>query len=313
MHILRHQAELAGTEWPIPEAWTQTSDYVFQGREGLLKLSIEDGALIDPGRCRAAQDAQPGMWQLARTRNGTAILGDYRDRQARVVVYSVRADKAYWPGQDQFSLPEIQATYVLVQKEEAIANAVRESLAQRVISSSELGPLDEFGHAAMGPVPILGSWLPVGNWIDKTDKLVTAQLATAYPMLIGGGWLILSDAPQCCGVLLEPLTWRRVDEGRALEKLELELRPKSLTARRETAEGAQVWQCRLSEYGVSYSAYDPEERLRARGAFWTDTFGQTWRLHYWFHPEHGGEAERLLGVCKTLAGSDPDRSDSDQG
>ena len=313
MHPLRTEIELAGTKWPIPEGWTPTSEYVFQGREGLLKLSVEDGALIDPGRCLAARDAQPGLWQLARTRNGTGLLGDYRDRQARVVVCSVRADTAHWPVEDQFSLPEIQATYVLVENEEAIANAVRESLAQRVIPPSEFGPLDEFGHAAMGPVPILGGWLPVGDWTDKTGTPGTAQLPPAYPMLIGGGWLVFTDAPRCCGVMLEPLTWRRVDEGRALGKLELELHTKSLIARRETGDGARVWQCKLSEHGFSYSAHDPQGILRARGAFWTDAFGQTWRVHYWLHPEHGDEAERLLAACKADAQSNADPRDPDHG
>lgn len=299
METRRRQLERGGTAWPIPASWAQTGEDQFQGPEGLLRLTVEgEGALLDPRRVENARSATPGRWDLARTRNGTALAGDYRDRGARVLVYTVRADEADVPGVDAFSLPEFQVTYVLVEDVEAIAGLVREALQQQVIPSSAFGPLDAYGHAALGPVPMLGTWLPVGDFTDNTDTFGKAVRPAAYPMLVGGGWLAFSEDTTCCGVKLEPLAWRLFDEGRALERLGRELGARALTVRRVGDATAQAWQCRLGAPGLSYVAHDAQDFLRAHGAFWSDAFGQPWRLHYWLCPTHAREAERLLGACK---------------
>ncbi len=293
---VRH-VSLAGTEWPIPDSWSEASEHVFRGPQGLLELTFEDGQLIDPARCRAAESSRPAGWQLARTRNGTAITATYEDRDALVIVFAVRLDPEDMPQSTEYGLPELQATYVLARDKDTTEAAIRESLECRAIPAAEHGSLDEYGHAAMGPVPFLGSWMPVGDHVDNTGTLGTQLLGGAYLMLVGGGWLVFSDAKQCCGAFLEPLAWRRLDEARALEKLRSELSPKGLTPSLDPKHHARVWDCSISSHGLSYVVHADKGRVHGCGAFWTDAFGQAWRLHYWLDPADGPGAERLLRSC----------------
>lgn len=297
--------EESGTQWPVPVSWKETSEGIFEGAEGLLKLSLEDGDLIDPARCRVGEALRPAGWELVRTVNGTAITGTYEETGARVVVFSVRVDREGQGGSDALGLPEVQATYVLVGSAEAVVAAVHESLKRVPIHSSEFGLLDSNGHAAMGPVPFLREWQPVGDAIDNSGRLGSPTLGGAFQMLIGGGWLMFSDASRCCGVNLAPLPWRALDDLRARRQLEHQLGPKGFAARLQSDRGARAWQCSVSDRGLSYSVHDSSDNRVGLEAFWFDQFGQAWRLTYWLHSrEHGRAAElRLKECCSSVTGA----------
>ncbi len=284
----------AGTDWPVPHGWEQVGERVFQGPGGLLKLFLGDGELIDPGRCWQAQESRPAGWGLVSTKNGVGMTGTYVDSGADVVVYVVHADCADVEASEGFDMPEVQATYVISPGDSGLAQTIRASLDCRPLTSTELGLLDTYGHAAMGPVPLLDTWLPVGDFIDNTGRLREAPKGKAYVMLVGGGWLMFADEAKCCGALLEPLPWRTLDHVRALERLNSELRPRGLSVQTEHVGGARVWQCQMGGGGLWYSARDEQGHLGSKGAFWTDPFGQTWRLHYWFHPAHWHDADGRL-------------------
>lgn len=97
--------EESGTQWPVPVSWKETSEGIFEGAEGLLKLSLEDGDLIDPARCRVGEALRPAGWELVRTVNGTAITGTYEETGARVVVFSEPVNESPRPGSVSRSRP----------------------------------------------------------------------------------------------------------------------------------------------------------------------------------------------------------------
>lgn len=283
-----------GTRWPIAKAWRCVEPGVFEGESGVLTLATHDGGLIDPARCRAAEAVRPAAWSLAQTRNGIAVSGEYRQADATVRVYSVRIDESNLKTSQPDSLPELQATYVVADSAAEFLAQVVEGLDEIALSPTAYGTLDQYGHAAMGPVPIASSWKTVGEHADDTPVIV--HPVGAYPLLVGGGWLMLADEQQCCGVMLQPLGWRRYDAARADLMLRAQLSPRGLTARLSSNHGARVWKSMLSRTGASYSAYDSAGQVRAVGAFWEDSFSQPWRLHYWLDPTHGGETEQLLAA-----------------
>jgi len=160
-------------------------------------------------------------------------------------------------------------------------------------------------NAAMGPVPFLREWQPVDGAIDNSGRLGSPTLGGAFQMLIGGGWLMFSDASRCCGVNLAPLPWRTLDDRRARRQLEQQLSPKGLAARLQSDRGARAWQCSVSDRGLSYSVHDSSDNRVGLEAFWFDQFGQAWRLSYWLHSrEHGRDAGlRLEGCCSSVTGA----------
>ena len=282
-----------GTQWPVLTSWTQSRRGVLEGDEGILKLTIDDGTLIDPARRQAVEASRPAGWELIRTRNGAALMGTYPQSGAGVFVFVVRGDESHAATREEFGLPEIQATYVLVKNEEAVASAIRDALQAHLIPPAEYGRLDVLGHAAMGPVPILTSWAPVGQSVDNSRRR-SVHLGEAHLLLVGGGYLTFADDSTCCGFMLEPLPWREFDARRVMHKLEREMKPRGLVARLIENEVARVWHCQISQSGFSYTVSDNHAGSRGLGAFWRDVFSQVWRLHYWFGTEHGFDSERAL-------------------
>lgn len=283
-----------GTQWPVLSSWTRSRGIVFEGREGILKVEIDDGGLIDPARRQAATASRSAGWELVRTRNGTALVGSYRQSGASVIVAVVRADEMHTASRESNGLSEIQATYVFGNGEDqAAVSAIRNALEEFVIPSTNYGRLDAFGHAAMGPVPILTSWAPVGESVDTSGRQ-SLNLGDVHVLLVGGGYLVFADDLKCCGFTLEPMPWRDFDVNRVLQRLEGELTSKGLAPQLIDAGVARVWQCQISESGLSYGVADSRSSIRGIGAFWKDAFSQVWRIHYWFGLEHGFDSERSL-------------------
>jgi hypothetical protein len=298
----------SGTRWPIPSSWEQSKPGVYEGKEGLLKVVVEDGDLIDPGRCRSANEIRAADWHLVRTSNGTAVTATYSDSGARVQVFAVRADERDLGGLPLDGLPEVRATYVLAGNADAILSELEQQLQQRTVSQEEYGSLDTYGHAAMGPVPVIGAWSPIGESEIASDAVAVSGRAS-YLTLVGGGWIMLADDTRCCGVMLQPLAWRRLYQERIEDLLKVELSNKGLTVHSTSLATARVWGCAISEHGHSYTAKDAADRLRAVDAFWQDAFGQAWRLHYWLDPQHGCGVEQMLTqLCSGSRGAVIDRA-----
>jgi hypothetical protein len=254
----------------------------------------DNGDLIDPGRCERAESTQAATWKLVRTRNGVAVTGSYLESGVRVLMYCVRPDVCDLPA-STYEMPEVQVTYVFTKApSDELVGRVRELVDEQNVEPGDFGQLDAYGHSAMGPVPFLRSWAHVSDdAAQETSKPDPTN--DAYLMLVGGGYLMFADAKRCCGVLLRPMAWRSSDPQRVSELLTNEVAKKGLTI--EITPDARVWQCAIDRRGVSYTAVDRSGRVASLGAVWTDGLGQSWRLHYWFHPEHGPQAERILRQC----------------
>lgn len=284
-----------GTQWPFPLDWRESSDAGFHGRDGALELVVDDdGDLIDPGRCQVARDLNGGEWSLVRTINGVAMSGRYLVSGSQVLVYCMRPDVEALPA-GTHEMPELQATYVFTGPNgQELLQEMRASIERQTITPREYGTLDAFGHSAMGPIPFLGSWTAVDG--DTGNAPATTATVDVYLMLVGGGWIMFADDKRCCGMVLRPMAWRCADAGRAADLLRHEFAPRNVVARMSA--GAHVWSCNIDPAGCSYTAYDAVGRVSARGAFWSDVFGQTWRVHYWFDGEHGQRAERILSTAQ---------------
>jgi hypothetical protein len=281
--------ESFGLRWPLPADWRNVSEGVFQGDGGLFKVVTDEGALIDLARCTRAKAVRDGEWRLARTVNGLAIAGAYSQQGAKVRVFSVRVDPS---GDDPSTLREVQATYVVIgSSSDAILNDLERTLQVRTVRPEEYGRLDEQGHTSMGPVPVLRTWHVVG---EREGVLPKGSTSEAAQMFVGGGWLVLADDSECCGMLLQPIPWRQFDVSRAERLLSSEFEPKGMSLHRESGSAANVWAHRIAEHGYSYTARSEDGRASFVGAFWSDQFDQVWRLQYWLGRPHGDETERLL-------------------
>ena len=64
-------------------------------------------------------------------------------------MFAVRADAREFEELPFDALPEVRATYVLVEDAGSIVRAVKKHLGHRTIKQDEFGTLDAFGHAAM--------------------------------------------------------------------------------------------------------------------------------------------------------------------
>src|SRR6185503_3683785 len=107
-----------------------------------------DGNLIDPARCRVAREMRQADWELARTLNGTGIVGTYADSVTTVMTVCVHADRNDAPGIELDEMPEVQATYVIVEQASALVQAFRAQMECRTIPPSQYGSLDSHGHSA---------------------------------------------------------------------------------------------------------------------------------------------------------------------
>jgi hypothetical protein len=290
--------EAYGTVWPLPAAWNQTEPGVFEGEEGMFKVFLDDnGDLIDPGRCERAESTQPAGWSLVRTRNGVSVAGSYVRSGVRVLIYCLRPDVRDLPAAT-YEMPEVQVTYVFTNAaSDEFVRCVKDLVDEQNVEPREYGQLDAYGHSAMGPVPLLRSWVHVDETVRQPNK--PNQSDDAHLVLVGGGYVTFADVHRCCGMGLRPMAWRTYDAARVNEQLTSEVAQKGLTI--EIAPQARVWKCAIDRRGVSYTARDPSGRVASLGAVWTDAFGQTWRLHYWFHPEHGRQPERVLSGCCKVA------------
>ncbi|MDX2092606.1 MAG: hypothetical protein SFX73_32375 [Kofleriaceae bacterium] len=155
------------------------------------------------------------------------------------------------------------------------------------LDSESFGRLDYQGHAAMGPVPILGTWRPLGELVDNRGELVRLKAETAFPILVGGGWLSFRDENECCGVSLEPLPWRDLDASKANDYI------RDVAIAREcdvvlslSFGAASVWDKPIADNGVSYDFTNKSGNNEAVGALWLDQFKQVWHLQYWLSGMH---------------------------
>jgi hypothetical protein len=290
---LTQVVERYGTQWPIPDTWSESAPGVFSGPEGLLKLTTDEGELIDPARCRAGEASRPVGWHLAETRNGVAIAARYVEQGARVLVWSVRVD-ADDIDDPSLALPEVQATYVLVANVERATRVVDEFLQYRRLA--ETGELDAFGHAALGPVPVLGAWSPDSEVAGNKELL--SRRSDVELMYIGGGYLSFSDERSCCGIGLAPLPWRRISISRLGAMLRLAAGDSRVLTVLSTTQ-ARVWQCDVAKAGVSYQLARPDGVVVGVGALATDSFGQVWNVRYWLDPEHGHDSIARLSAART--------------
>jgi hypothetical protein len=278
--------ESSGFRWPVPDDWRTVGEGMFQGDNGLLKLVSDEGELIDPARCARAKATRDGEWNLARTINGVAVAGAYSQQGAKVRLFSVRAD-----GEE--ALGEVQATYVIIgAKGPELLNDIDRLLQVRTLRPEQYGRLDAQGHSSMGPVPVLRSWHVVG---EPDGALPKGATNAAAEMFVGGGWLVLADESECCGLLMQPMPWKDFDSDRAERVLRAEFEPKGLSLHRKSASESMVWMHRISESGYSYGARDRDGHERFVGAIWSDQFDQVWRLQYWLGQPHGADTARLLG------------------
>ncbi len=278
-----------GTRWPVPKSWAKSSEGVFSGSEGILNVVSFDGGLIDPSRCDSAAIQRPGTWLLARTVNGVAAHGRVLRKGMTIVVGFARSDCP--PGSD-WQLPEVQASYVFRGEDSPIAAQIAEELAVRPIEEREYGTIDQYGHAAMGPVPLHVSWSPVGE--DAAVRLSDLTQGKATLSLLGGGMVTLADADRCCGVLLVPMPWRSYSSETAMLHIRESLSGSDV---RFLSETATVWNFPIFPTGCSYEAFDRSDRSRVVGAVWEDQFGQAWHLRYWFSSGHGRLVEQqILGA-----------------
>ena len=277
-----------GTRWPLPTSWKQSAAGAFSGPEGILNLSSFDGELLDPSRCASAAQRIPGEWVLARTANGVAIHGHYVEEGAAVVVCSTRSDA---PATEHWRLPEVQASYVFRHSAIGLAHQIRQALDVRPFQQLELGIMDDFGHSAMGPVPIHVSWFQ-GHELHAMPRDLRTK---AVLSLIGGGVMTLADETQCCALLLEPLPWRDFSLETAMSNI-----GKSLgdSAVRFDREAAGVWNWQIAPTGCSYEAFKHSTNSRVVGAAWADQFGQSWHLRYRFGSDHGKTVEQELLTAK---------------
>jgi len=281
------ELELLGTKWPVPSTWKQTAPDKFASETGAFAIETFDGELIDPARCEAAREQHPGDWMLASTVNGMSVCGRVTSEGRLVLQYVSRCARP--EGEDWF-VPQVQATYAFAASEKQLADEIIAALGVQPMSDADYGLLDVYGHATMGPVPVLTSWEFVG---DGDPGPVWRESAPEILMLVGGGFQMLQDPAACCGMLLAPMPWPSFSADLARSAIRGSLK----TDVRFMNDGAMVWNQRISETGFSYEAFDPSARTRFVGAFWADPFGQSWQLRYWFGPDHGKATEqRLMAV-----------------
>jgi hypothetical protein len=281
--------ESFGLRWPVPDDWRKVGEGVFQGENGLLKVITDEGELIDPARCMRAKALRDGEWHLARTVNGITIAGAYTEQRAMVRVFAVRVD-----GEDPSTLGEVQATYAIASSKgsDALLSDIEHLLQVRTLRPDEFGRLDAQGHSSMGPVPVLRTWHVVG---EPDGALPKGSEDAASQMFVGGGWLVLADESECCGLLLQPMPWKHVDNDRADRFLRAEFEPKGLALHHQSGSVAVWCTHRVADHGYFYVARENDGRARFVGAFWSDPFDQVWRLQYWLGRPHGDETARLLG------------------
>lgn len=189
-------------------------------------------------------------------------------------------------------LPEIQATYVVLKAACWQLESIQRALEEEQLDRTDYGLLDSYGHAAMGPVPMSPGWRVVGDWEQTASALPSTKATGVYGLLVGGGWLVMADEMQCCGMMLEPMPWLTLDPHRAHASIDSVLARHGLVGRIVDTSLARVWQHEVFHLGLSYEGRDGSGNKRAVGALGTDQFGQVWRLHYWFSQDHGAILEQ---------------------
>ena len=280
---------MLGTQWPVPRTWRPTADGGFSGSEGILNLVSFEGELVDPNRCQAAAKQRPGAWSLAMTINGQSIYGRYTKRGALIALSIVRSEP---PPVTDWLFPEIQASYVFAPSARDLADRIASKLQVLPIPEVDYGLLDEYGHATMGPIPVLTSWTSVGD--EDRGPPYGSLGEKAVLTLVGGGVITLSDAPRCCRLVFAPLRVRESSSEAAIASIRTSLAGSDV----RITNGARVWNWQIAGEGCSYEAFIPTTGSRVVGAAWADQFGQSWHLRYTFGPDHGKTVEQELLTAK---------------
>lgn len=285
-HDVSGSVLLFGTRWPVPAGWQPDGKGGFVGPGGILALDSYEGMLVDPNRRSIAMRDRPGTWKLVRCHNGLALYGRMTEGRSQVLQWIVRSEV---PAGEEWLFPEVQATYVLGAEAAGLVEPIETALGTRVIADDELGELDEYGHGAAGPVPVLTDWVTVDEPGSPAPYGFVPARATVS--LIGGGVIALKDPAGCCRMVLSPLPLARVTPDAAAAWIRRAVRDPDLQV---SADGARVWTWVLAREGCSFELPATATRARIVGAAWADPFGQGWQLRYTLSPEHASSTERDL-------------------
>jgi hypothetical protein len=270
----------------MPNSWQLDGIHNFAGPEGIFQVSFQVGDVIDPERLARALSNTGRDWRLSRTIHGVVLAGDYDANGNHVLTYCTRIDSELID-QDAPS-SEVQGTYVLRPGNKWLAHAVRAAMSEHEMRKDEWGTLDQYGHAAHGPIPVVSDWYPPD---DDNTLSFPRRISTEFTeIMVGGGFLNFHDPHGCCGVFLAPYPWTKLTDTRVRH----DLSRSDDIAIVHTEVAARVFGRAISRNGISYRIVNRQGHVAGEGAYWNDRFDQVWRVHYYFGDEHRNQVIKLL-------------------